>query len=65
MDTTAISCAECSLEHTPACHDCVVTFLCGRDPHDAVVVDVAEARALRTLADVGLVPELRHRRRTS
>jgi hypothetical protein len=63
-ETTVISCGECVLEGSPACDDCVVTFLCNREPDDAVVVDVAEVRALRTLADAGLVPALRHRRRT-
>ena len=46
-----------------ACTDCVVTYLCDREPHDAVVIDVAEVRALRLLAGAGLVPELRHARR--
>lgn len=63
-ENTVISCEECVLEGSPACADCVVTFLCDREPGDAVVVDVAEVRALRTLADAGLVPELRHERRT-
>lgn len=59
-----ISCDECVMEGTDACRDCVVTYLCGRAPGDAVVIDVAEARALRLLADGGLAPALRHRRRT-
>jgi hypothetical protein len=58
-----IDCAACSLEGTDACTDCVVTFLCGRQPDEAVVIDVAEARAVRLLGQAGLVPELRHRRR--
>ena len=58
-----ISCDECVMQHTEACGDCIVTFLCDREPRDAVVVDVSEARALRVLADAGLVPSLRHRRR--
>ena len=59
-----IDCAECSLEGTSACDDCVVTFLCSRAPDDAVVIDVAEARAVRLLGQAGLVPALRHVRRT-
>jgi hypothetical protein len=59
-----IDCDECTMQGTAACDDCVVTFLCDRDPGDAVVIDVEEARALRLLAEVGLVPELRHVRRT-
>jgi hypothetical protein len=58
-----IDCAECVLEGTAACADCVVTFLVGREPGEAVVVDVAEVRALATLAQAGLAPVLRHRRR--
>jgi hypothetical protein len=59
-----ISCDECVMEGTPACADCVVTFLCDRAPGDAVVIDVVEARALRLLEAGGLAPSLRHRRRT-
>ncbi|MEA3020324.1 MAG: hypothetical protein QOI47_1848, partial [Actinomycetota bacterium] len=36
------------------------TFLCGRDAGAAVVIDIAEARAVRLLGDAGLVPTLRH-----
>jgi hypothetical protein len=56
-----IDCDECSLQGTDACDDCVVTFLCGRLPHEAVVIDVAEVRAVRLLASAGMVPMLRHR----
>lgn len=59
-----ISCDTCVMEGTSACTDCVVTFLCERDPGDAVVIDVAEVRALRLLEQGGLAPALRHRRRT-
>lgn len=59
-----ISCDECAMEGTSACADCVVTFLCERRPGDAIVIDVAEIRALRLLAEGGLAPALRHRRRT-
>ncbi|MGH9155232.1 MAG: hypothetical protein ACRD1K_05155 [Acidimicrobiales bacterium] len=61
MDSSfTISCQDCAMQHTPACADCVVTFICDREPGDAVVVDVAEARAVRMLAGAGLVPALRH-----
>ena len=53
------------MQHTDACSDCVVTFICSREPGDALVVDVGEYRALRMLSESGLVPELRHRRRIS
>ena len=52
------------MEGTSACADCVVTFLCDREPDDAVILDVVEARALRLLQEAGLAPGLRHRRRT-
>jgi hypothetical protein len=58
-----ISCDECVMEGTPACADCVVTFLCEREPGDAVIIDVAEVRALRLLEAGGLAPALRHQRR--
>ena len=37
-----------------------MSFVLGRDPDDAVVVDVEEARAMRMLSRAGLVPVLRH-----
>jgi hypothetical protein len=58
-----ISCDECVMEGTSACADCVVTFLCEREPGDAVVIDVAEVRALRLLEAGGLAPRLRHQPR--
>lgn len=59
-----IDCDDCSQRGTNTCDDCVVTFLCSREPDEAVVIDVQEVRALRRLSDAGLVPQLRHRRRT-
>ncbi|MDA8291212.1 MAG: hypothetical protein M0Z33_05965 [Actinomycetota bacterium] len=61
--TVTISCGDCVLESSAACEDCVVTFLLGREPHDAVVIDADEARAMRLLEGAGLVPALRHERR--
>ena len=58
-----IDCDRCSLQATDACEDCVVTFLLGRAPEDAVVVDADEARAMRMLGRAGLVPGLRFRSR--
>jgi hypothetical protein len=40
----------------------VVSFILDRTPGDAVVIDADEARAVRMLGDVGLVPHLRHTR---
>ena len=61
--TIRIDCDECMMQHTPTCDDCVVTFLCSRSADEAIVIDVAEARALRILGRGGLAPQLRHRRR--
>ena len=58
-----IDCADCVLEGTAACADCVVTWLVEREPGGAVVASVAEVRALRALEHGGLVPRLRHQRR--
>lgn len=60
-----IDCGDCRLAGTAACDDCVVTFLLERQPDEAVVLDVGEARALRVLGGAGLVPALRHERRRS
>jgi hypothetical protein len=62
-DHLTIDCDACVMQHTPTCDDCLVTFICCEEA-GAVVIDVAEARALRLLSDSGLVPRLRHRRRT-
>jgi hypothetical protein len=59
-----IDCADCVMQHTAACDDCVVTFIVRREPGTAIVIDVEEARALRNLSGAGLVPELRHRSRS-
>lgn len=59
-----IDCDECAMQGTDACDDCLVTFICSREPGEAVVVDVAEERAIRLLSGAGLLPELRHVRRT-
>jgi hypothetical protein len=56
----SISCDDCELRESSACDDCLVSFVLGREPDDAVVVDVEEARAMRMLARAGLVPDLRH-----
>jgi hypothetical protein len=59
-----IDCDECRMQHTSACDDCVVSFIVGREPGEAVIIDVEEERAVRLLAGAGLVPALRHERRT-
>jgi len=52
------------MQHTEACDDCVVSFILKRDPEDALIIDAAEQRAVRLLSSAGLVPGLRHVRRT-
>lgn len=64
-ETLTISCDDCVLEGTSACDDCIVSFLLDHEPHDAVVIDAAEARAMRLFEGAGLVPTLRHERRVS
>ena len=73
--STLIDCGTCVMRETDACADCVVTFLfqeaSGETENDescqvgaesmAVVFDISEIRAMRALAEAGLVPTLRHR----
>ena len=59
-DTITIDCASCVMRDTPTCEDCVVTFLCDREPTEAVVLDLTDRQALRRLAQAGLAPRLRH-----
>ncbi len=65
VDVLTIDCDECTHRHTSTCDDCVISFLVEREPHDAVVVDADEARAVRLLERAGLVPGLRHARQVS
>lgn len=58
--TLTIDCDDCRMQHTDACADCVVSFVCGREPGDALVIDADEERAVRLLGRAGLVPGLRH-----
>ncbi len=60
-----IDCADCMHRETPVCDECVVTFIVGRQPDDAVVIDADVARAVRLLEEGGLVPGVRHSRRVS
>ena len=63
-DTLVIDCATCSQRDTSTCDNCMVTFLCDREPGDAVVVDLGEFRAMWVLGESGLVPPLRHSEQT-
>ena len=68
MDGTSTSievdCATCVVRDTDACNDCLVTYICDREPGDAVIITMDELRAMRTLNEAGLVPGLRHQRQT-
>ena len=56
----SIDCDTCSMKATAACDDCVVTFVCDRDPDEAVIIDATEARTVRMLIRSGLLPVSRH-----
>jgi len=58
-----ISCATCIHRASSECDECVVTFVLGREPDDAIIIDADEERAIRMLAGVGLIPRLRHEER--
>lgn len=58
-----LDCDLCSMKDTDACSDCVVSYILDRS-EGAVVIDVAEERALRSLGGAGLVPGIRFRQRT-
>ena len=57
-----IDCGECLMAETTACEDCIVTYLLDR-PEGAVIFDVEEERAIRTLQNAGLAPATRFVRR--
>jgi hypothetical protein len=76
MEPLTISCDDCRLDGTSACNDCVVSFLLADDvacepwpgtglrpTSGAVIVDAAEARAMKLLHSAGLIPTLRFERR--
>lgn len=54
-----IDCNACAMQHTSACRDCVVTALLDRLVVEPLELDGSQRRALRHLADAGLVPGLR------
>ena len=64
-DPITIDCGDCVHQQTTMCDDCVVSFIVGRQPEDAVVVDADQARAVRMLERAGLVPGVRHSRQVS
>ena len=65
QEAFTVDCADCRYQETSVCDDCVVSFIVGRQPEDAIVIDADEARAVRLLEQAGLVPGVRHSRRVS
>ncbi|HEX9775735.1 MAG TPA: hypothetical protein VGB83_09170 [Actinomycetota bacterium] len=60
--TYVIDCERCPKRTDEReCEDCIVAYLVDK-PAGAVVFDVAEERAIRALADGGLIPEVKLRR---
>jgi hypothetical protein len=59
-----VDCNTCVMKDTDACDDCLVSFICDRDPQEAVIITIDELRSMRSLNQAGLVPGLKHRRRT-
>jgi hypothetical protein len=59
-----VDCNVCVMNNTNACDDCLVSFICDRDPNEAVVITMDELRSMRALSEAGLVPGLKHRPRT-
>ena len=58
-----IDCDECVMQHTAACEDCVVTFLCGgpsESPSTIVSLDAREVASLGVFQRAGLAPRLRY-----
>lgn len=59
-----IDCSSCAMQHTAHCKDCVVSVLVEPRPRSAaVVVDDDQEDAMRTLAQAGLIPQIRMRPR--
>ena len=53
-----VDCDECAMQHTDACHDCVVTAILQIQP-GPIDLEAPEIDALESMADLGLVPTLR------
>ena len=60
-ESILIDCDTCVARDTEACSDCMMSYLCRDDTQMAVIFDLDEMRAVRILAEAGLVPTLRHR----
>lgn len=58
-----LDCSDCAMQGTTACDDCVVSYVLD-GAEGALVFDVEQERALRSMSDAGLVPDIRFRRRS-
>ncbi len=56
-----IDCDTCCNQRSEHCADCLVTFMCSAGESGGVVLQIDEARAVRSFARVGLIPASRHR----
>lgn len=61
--SVSLDCTDCPGRAGPVngggfCEGCVVAFLLGREDDDAVVHDICEERALRLLAQSGMLREV-------
>ncbi len=54
----SLECHDCAGADLHMCDDCPVAFLLGRESDDAIVFDALEERALRLLAEGGLLDEV-------
>lgn len=61
----SISCSDCTMHSTPACDDCVVTFVLGADTERAnsggveLDLDVDQERVVQLFSRAGMVPLLK------
>ena len=58
-----IACDDCAMQCTATCNDCVVSYVLQVDVEEpeSLTLDVAEARAVRLLAQAGMIPALQYR----
>ena len=56
----SISCSDCTMHNTPACDDCVVTFVLGVETDGVVLnLDVDQERVVHLFSRAGMVPLLK------
>ena len=60
IEKILVDCESCPLSETTSCEDCLVTFICDRDPRSAVVISLDEWRSMRSMTKAGLLPKLRN-----